>query len=121
MVTRAIEYPIDLARHDKIVFLQPFDLLRAERDCRVTPAEADIGVMAFGFSQVAYVSNKAKCLLKIAEAKGPLDAVAVIEQIPIRSLRLKPLRFLLRERRDAAATRGAFLFGGSFGHVRGLR
>ena len=28
-VTRAIEYPINLARHDKIVFMQPFDLLRA--------------------------------------------------------------------------------------------
>jgi hypothetical protein len=34
---------------------------------------------------------------------------------------LKPLRFLMRERRDAAATRGALLLGESFGHVRGLR
>src|SRR5262249_61155282 len=77
--------------------------------------------MAFGFSQVTYVSNKTKCLLKIAEAKGSFDAVSIIEQIPIRSLRLKPLRFLMRERRDAAATRGTFLLGEGFGHVRGLR
>ena len=46
-------------------------------------------------SQITYVSNKTKCLLKIAEAKGSFDAVAVIEQIPIRRLRLKPLRFLM--------------------------
>src|SRR5262249_54868877 len=77
--------------------------------------------MAFGFSQVAYVSNKTKCLLKIAEAKGSFDAVSIIDQIPIRGLRLKPLRFLMRERRDAATTRGAFLLGERFGHVRGLR
>jgi hypothetical protein len=31
---------------------------------------------------------------------------------------LKMLRFLVRERRDASATRGAFLLGESLGHVR---
>jgi hypothetical protein len=77
--------------------------------------------MAFGLSQVTYASNETKCLLKVAEAKGSFDAVAVIEQIPIRRLRLKPLRFLMRERRDASTARGAFLLGESFGRVRGLR
>jgi hypothetical protein len=32
-------------------------------------------------------------------------------------LRLKTLRFFLRERRNAAATRSAFFFGESLGHV----
>jgi hypothetical protein len=63
-------------------------------------------------------SNKAKRFLKIAEAKHAFDAVAIIAQFPIRSLRLKTLRFLVRERRDATATRSAFLFGESCSHVR---
>jgi len=55
---RSIEHPIELARQDKIVLVQSLDLLGAQRDRRVTPAEADIGVMAFGFSQVTHGSNK---------------------------------------------------------------
>src|SRR5208337_752430 len=113
---RAIEHPIDLARHDKIVLVQPLDFLGTQRDRRVTPTEADIGVMAFGFSQVADVSS----FLKIAKAKSSFDMVAVIAQFPIRSLRLKTLRFLKRERRNAAATGGAFSLGESLGHVLAL-
>ena len=71
-------------------------LVRSE-DRRVTPAEADIGVMAFGFSQVTHVSNKAKRFLKIAEAEGSFDTVGVIAQFPIRSLRLETLRLFMRE------------------------
>ena len=62
--------------------MQSLDLLGAQRDGRVAPAEADIRVMAFGFSQVTHVSNKAKRFLKIAEAEGPFDAVAIIAQFP---------------------------------------
>jgi hypothetical protein len=43
--------------------------------------------------------------------------VGVIAQFPIRSLRLKALRFLMRERRNAPTTRGAFLLWESRGHV----
>jgi hypothetical protein len=76
--------------------------------------------MAFGFSQVTNVSNKAKRFLKIAKAEGSLDTVVVIVQLPIRSLRLKPLRFLICERRNATATRGAFFLGERLGHVLAL-
>src|SRR5208337_157077 len=117
---RAIEHPIDLARHDKIVLVQPLDFLGTQRDRRVTPTEADIGVMAFAFGQGADVSNKAERFLKIAKAEGSFDMVAVIAQFPIRSLRLKTLRFLKRERRNAAATGGAFSLGESLGHVLAL-
>ena len=77
---RPIEHPIDLARHDKIVLVQSLDFLGAQRNGRVTPAKAYIGVMAFGFSQVTNVSNKAKRFLKITKAKGSLDTVVVIVQ-----------------------------------------
>jgi hypothetical protein len=43
MIGRAIqpiEHLIELARHDKIVLVQSLDLLGAQRDRRVTPAEA---------------------------------------------------------------------------------
>ena len=62
---RAIEDPIDLACHDKIVLVQSLNLLGAQRDGRVTPAEADIGVVSFGFSQVADVANKVERCPKI--------------------------------------------------------
>jgi hypothetical protein len=48
-------------------------------------------VVPFGFSQVADVANKVERFPKIAEAEGPFDAVAVIAQFPIRSLRLETL------------------------------
>src|SRR6476660_10255027 len=44
---RAIEQPINLARHDEVVLMQSFDLLGAQRDSSITPAEADVRVMAF--------------------------------------------------------------------------
>jgi hypothetical protein len=77
--TQLIKNPIDLARHDKIVLVQALDLLGSQRDCRVTPAEVDIRVMAFGFSQVTYVSNETKRFLKIAKAES-FDTVVVIAQ-----------------------------------------
>jgi len=73
-----IEDPIDLARHDKIILVQSLDLLGAQRDGRVTPTEADIGVVPFGFSQVADVANKVERFPKIAEAEGVFDTVAII-------------------------------------------
>src|SRR5262249_53765662 len=114
----AIEDPIDLACHDKIVLVQSLNLLGAQRDGRVTPAEADIGVMTFGFSQVTDAANKAERFLKIAEAEVSFDTVAVIAQFPIWGLRSKLLRFLMRERRNTAATRSAFFLGEGLGHVR---
>src|SRR5260370_39403659 len=38
---RAIEQPINLARHDEIVLMQSFDLLGAQRDSSMAPADAD--------------------------------------------------------------------------------
>jgi len=58
--------------------VQPLDLLGAQRDGRVTPAEADVWVMTFGFSQVTDVANKAERFLKIWEAKGSFNTVVVI-------------------------------------------
>ena len=73
--------------------------------------------MAFGFSQVTDVCNKAKCFAKIAKAEGPLDAWPSSRNSQFGVCDRKPLRFLMRERRDATAARGAFLLGKSLGHV----
>ena len=112
-----MEYPVDLARHDKIVLVQPFDLLGAQRNGCVTPAEADIGMVPFGFSQLTDVANKAERFSKIAEVEGSFDTMAVIVQFPIRSLRSKVLRFSEREPRYASATGSALLLGERLGHV----
>src|SRR5436190_15234571 len=43
---RAIEQPINLARHDEVVLMQSFDLLGVQRDSRITP-QPNVWVMAF--------------------------------------------------------------------------
>src|SRR5712692_2856927 len=113
---RAIEYAVDLARHDEVVLVQALDLLGVEGDGRVTPAEADVGVMAFGLRQLTDFPDKAERLPKIAASKRALDAVGVIAQFPIGSLGLEALGFITREWRNAAATRRASLLGKSFAH-----
>jgi len=90
--------------------VQSLDLLGAQRDGRVTPAEADIRVMPFGFSQVADVANKVERCPKITEMEGSFDAVAIIAQFPVRRL-----RFSEREPRNASG--GTFLLGEHLGHV----
>src|SRR3974377_12325 len=72
--------------------------------------------MTFSFSQGTDVTDEVERLLKIAETEGAFDAMAVIAQFPIRSLRSKMLGFVRRKRRNTAATRGALLLGKSFGH-----
>ena len=58
--------------------MQSLDLLGAQRDGRVTPTEADIGVVPFGVSQVADVANKVERFLKVTEAERSFDTVAII-------------------------------------------
>jgi hypothetical protein len=73
---RAIEQPINLARHDEVVLMQSFDLLGAQRDSSITPAEADVRVMAFCLGKLTDILNKAECFPKIVDAVGrPLLAI----------------------------------------------
>src|SRR5262249_44826452 len=104
------KHAVDLARHDEVVLVQSLDLLSAQGDGRITPAEADIGVMAFGLGQLADALHEGERLSEIAESKRALDAVGVIAQLPIRSLLLEMERFVARKRRNTAATRGAGFF-----------
>src|SRR5215471_12556784 len=59
--------------HDEVVLVQTFDLLRLPRDLRPAPAEADVGMMALGFRQVADLGDKFQRFLEILEAKAALD------------------------------------------------
>jgi hypothetical protein len=73
---RAIEQPINLARQDEVVLMQSFDLLGVQRDSRITPAEADVWVMAFCLGKLTDFPNNAERFPEIVESNGPLDAVA---------------------------------------------
>src|SRR5262249_56808981 len=85
-LSRPIEHAVDLARHDEVVLVQSLDLLGGERDGRVTPAEADIGVMAFSLGELPDPSHEAECLAEITESKRAFDAVSVVTQLPIPGL-----------------------------------
>ena len=67
--TRAIEHSVDLARHDEIVLVQSLNFLGAQRDGRVTPAEADVGVMAFGLSEFTDLLDKGPASRKLRNRK----------------------------------------------------
>src|SRR6516165_21235 len=54
---------------------------------------------------------------EIAELALDSRLPSIHESRPIWSLRSKPLRFLMCERRNTAATGGAFLLGERLGHV----
>src|SRR6266481_3805501 len=56
---RAIEQPINLARHDEVVLMQSFDLLGAQRDSSIAPAEADVRVMAFWLGKLTNFHEEA--------------------------------------------------------------
>ena len=83
---RMIEHSIDLAGQDEIILVQSFDLLRAEGDCRVAPAEADVRVMTLGLGKLTDLLNKGECFAKIAKSKGALDAMGIIAQLPTQGL-----------------------------------
>src|SRR5262249_14182144 len=91
-LSRPIEHALDLARHDEVVLVQSLDLLGGERDGRVTPAEADIRVMAFGLGEFPDPMHEAQCLAEITESKRPFDAAGIGTPLP------KPRRLLQHHR-----------------------
>ena len=67
---RSFEKPVDLGRHNEIVFVQPFDLFRLHHHRDVAPPKADIGVMTLGLGELAHLLNERKRLGKVAKAEG---------------------------------------------------
>src|SRR5207302_4280364 len=102
--TRPIGHAVDLARHDEIILVQSLDLLGAQRDGRATPAETDIGVMAFGLGELADLLHEGKRFPEIVESKCALDAAGFIAPLPIGSPRMEAQSLIAPERRNAAAT-----------------
>jgi hypothetical protein len=100
---RTIEHPIDLARHDEIVLVQSFYLLSAQGNRHITPAEADVGVMAFSFREFTNLLNKGKRFAEIAGTKT-CARCGLLRQLPVWGLCLKELSLLAREWRYSPAT-----------------
>src|SRR5258708_39441044 len=105
--TRPIGHAVDLARHDEIVFVQSLDLLGAQRDGRATPAETDIGVMAFGLGELADLLHEGKRFPEIAESKCALDAAGVIAPPPTATPLMGAQVPVAPPPRDPAATKPA--------------
>src|SRR5215467_9840571 len=114
---RASEYAVNLGGHDEVVLMQSFDLLGLQRDRRVAPTEADIRMMAFSFREFTNLLNKGKRLPEIAKPEASLDAVSFLQQLPVRSLRMKELGLLAREWRYSPATGSTGSASKSLGHV----
>ena len=55
---RRLGEPIDFRSHDEVVLVETLDLLGAQRHRRIAPAEADIGMVAFGLRELANLLYK---------------------------------------------------------------
>src|SRR5215472_2795049 len=108
--------PIELGRHDEIVLVQPFDLLRSQRDCRVPPAKGDVGMVPLGLGEFGRAVDKPERFAEVLEAIGPLDARRLIEQFPLRCLRVISGSFGSGKRRDASTARRPTLLGECYWH-----
>src|SRR5262249_32807736 len=97
--------------------MQPLDLFSLQGDRRVAPTEADIRMMAFSFREFTNLLNKGKRLPEIAKPEAPLDAVSFLQQLPVRSLRMKELGLLASEWRYSPATGSTGFASKSLGHV----
>ena len=60
-------------RHDEV--FQSFDLLGAQRNSRITLAEADVRVMAFRLGKLTNLLNRVERFPEIVKSNGPPDAV----------------------------------------------
>ena len=68
-----------------------------------SPAEADVGVMAFGLGKLADPLHEGERFPEIVESKCALDAAGFIAPLPIRSLALEAQGFITRKRRNACS------------------
>src|SRR5437763_12183605 len=73
-------------------------------------------MMAFGLGELTDFLNKGERFSEIPESKRALDAASIIKQLPIGSLCLQALGFILRQWRNATATRRARLLGECLDH-----
>src|SRR5258707_2155286 len=114
---RPSEYAVNLGGHDEVVLMQSLDLLGLQRDRRISPTEADIRMMAFGFREFTNLLNKDKRVAEIAKPEAPLDAVSFLRQLPVWGVCVKELGLLAREWRYSPATGSTGFASKSFGHV----
>src|SRR5712692_3873183 len=114
---RPSEYAVNLGGHDEVVLMQSLDLLGLQRDRRMAPTEADIRMMAFSFRELTNLLNKGKRLPEIAKPETPLDAVSLLQQLPVWGLCVKVLSLLAREWRYSPATGSTAFASKSFGYV----
>jgi hypothetical protein len=99
--------PVDLRRHDEIVFVQPLDLLRPQRNRRIAPPERDVRVMTLLLGEAADPVDEAQRCREVRELEGPRDPRRVVDEILVRRLTMQGFGFLARQRRNSAAARGA--------------
>src|SRR3569832_1749932 len=108
-MSRGIVGAVALRRHDEVVFVQAFYLVRVERDGAVAPAEADVGVMPLRLGDVADAIDEGEGLGEILEFVCALDTRRLVREAPLRYLLQQALGLFARQRRDAASARRALL------------
>src|SRR3569623_1693134 len=100
---------VALRRHDVVVFVQAFYLVRVERDGAVAPAEADVGVMPLRLGDLADAIDEGEGLGEILAFVCALDTRRRVREDPLRYIMKQDLGLFARQWRDAASARRALL------------
>jgi len=111
--------PIDLCGQHEIAFCKSINLVRPDRYLCLTPAKANIRMMALLFRELAYSVHEIQRLPKVLKTMF-FPKVVFVNDVPARQLFLKPPDFLALQWWNTAATRHAFAFS-KFTHTHSQR
>src|SRR3569623_1040892 len=108
-MSRGIVGAVALRRHDEVVFVQAFYLVRVDREGAVSPTKTDIGVMPLRLGDLADAIDESEVLGEILEFVCALETRRLVREAPLRYLLQQALGLFARQRRDAASARRALL------------
>lgn len=105
-----VSQPVNFCGQHKIALGEPVNFVGPNRNIRLAPAKADIGMVSLLLGKLADAIDEVEGLAKILEAIGLLQ-VMIVNYLPSLNLAGKLSDFLAREWRHSPAARYALAFG----------
>jgi hypothetical protein len=102
-LVRRLSQLVDLCGHDEIILVQSLDLFGSQGNGRVAPAEIDIPVMPFGFSNLTDLLHERQGFSEVPKPESTLDPMCVVDERPFGRLPGQELRQTVGEGRVGPA------------------
>ncbi len=106
-----LKEPVGLGGHDKVVSVKVPDFVCPPGNGHTPPLGYETGVVSFGLGQISDAVGKGQGLDKIGEAKNALELSdpSLLDELPIRHLRVEFTDLLVGDMRGIRAARYALL------------